>query len=102
MIVEAFPNTTLADGTLNLQILSKNQDDEITQIEEIEPYKIVEKYNPNKYANIMKERIFPSKVNNVSLLFKVVEGEEGQPLAAGGAKGGNKKGGKEEQVFEII
>lgn len=42
----------------------------------------------------MKERIYPSKSNNVSLYFKVLEGEEGQPIASGGAKGGNKKGGK--------
>ena len=34
-------------------------------------------------------------------MFKVVEGEEGQPIQGGGGKGA-KKGGKEETTFEII
>ena len=67
----------------------------------MEPAKIVEKYTPNKYGTILKERLFSNNPSNVGLLFKVVEGEEGQQIQGGGGKGA-KKGGKEETTVEII
>ena len=57
--------------------------------------KYVEKYQPNKYASIFKEKIFTNNDNSLSFSVKVIKGEEGQPLGGGGGKGA-KKGGKDE------
>lgn len=73
----------------------------IDQAEQIEPYRVIEKYNPNKYAIILKERLFCNANVNASLLLKIFEGEEGQPVASTDKKG-SKKGGKEEPAFEVV
>lgn len=57
----------------------------------MEPVKIIEKYQPNKYGLICKERIFTNVDNNVSILIKLAEGEE---IQGGGDKKAAKKGGK--------
>lgn len=60
----------------------------------------MEKYTPNKYAIILKERLFCNGIVNASLLLKIFEGEEGQPVATD--KKASKKGGKDEPAFEVI
>ena len=74
LLVEAYPSCCIPDGSFELVILSKQADASIQQVEQIEPYKFVEKYQPNKYANIFRERVFCGCVTNASFVFKVVEG----------------------------
>ncbi len=62
----------------------------------MEPVKYVERYSPNKYGLIFKERIFTNSDNNVTISAKLVEGEEVQ--GGGGDKKAAKKGGKEESA----
>lgn len=74
-------------------LLSKEQGLSIDQVDQVEPFKFIEKYVPNKYGIICKERIFTNSDNNVTINLKIAEFEEIQ----GGGGGGKaaKKGGKE-------
>ena len=65
----------------------------------MEPVKFIEKYLPNKYGTLCKERIFSNSDNNATLTVRLAEFEEQQ--AAGGGKGA-KKGGKEEATTELV
>ena len=56
-------------------ILNKNSGLTIDQIDQVEPVKYVEKYQPNKEAVIFREKIFTNNDNNVSFAVKLVEGE---------------------------
>ena len=55
--------------------------------------KYCEKYVPNKYGLICKERLFTNNESNASIVLKLAEFEEVQ--GGGGGKGA-KKGGKDE------
>lgn len=61
----------IADGTLELQILSKEEGLSIDQSEQVEPVKFIEKYVPNKYGIICKERIFTNADNNATITVKL-------------------------------
>lgn len=93
MIVEGYPSENVIEGSFDLTMLSKISEVSLEQIEQVEPVKVVEKYSPNKYGTIFKERIFANSNANVGFLFKVIEGEEGQAIQAD--KKGAKKGGKD-------
>lgn len=64
----------------------------------MEPTKILDKYTPNKYGRICKERIFTNNECNATISLKLAEFEEVQ---GGGGKGA-KKGGKDEPATELI
>lgn len=61
--------------------------------------KFIEKYIPNKYGIICKERIFTNNDNNATITVKLAEFEEQQ--GGGGGKAA-KKGGKEEPSTELL
>mgnify|MGYP003458641604 CR=1 len=63
----------IADGTLELQILAKEEGLSIEQSEQVEPVKFIEKYVPNKYGIICKERIFTNTDNNATITVKLAE-----------------------------
>jgi hypothetical protein len=55
--------------------------------------KFIEKYKPNKYGLVFKERVFSNAATKQGFLVKLVEGEEVQG-GSGGAGKAAKKGGK--------
>ena len=61
----------IPDGTLELQILAKEEGLSIEQSEQVEPVKFIEKYVPNKYGIICKERIFTNTDNNATITVKL-------------------------------
>jgi hypothetical protein len=65
----------------------------IDQCEQVEPVKFVEKYVPNKYGLLCKERIFTNNDNSATITVKLGEFEEIQ--GGGGAGKAAKKGGKD-------
>ena len=92
LIVEAHSKENIPDGALDLMILSKEEGLLVEQKEQVEPVKYVEKYTPNKYGLICRERVFCNADTPATLTFRLADFEEGQPAAGKAAK----KGGKEE------
>lgn len=54
-----------------MQILAKEEGLSIEQSEQVEPVKFIEKYVPNKYGIICKERIFTNTDNNATITVKL-------------------------------
>lgn len=67
--------------------------------EQVEPFKFIEKYLPNKYGLICKERIFANADTTATITLRLAEFEEVQ---GGQAGKGAKKGGKDEPASELI
>lgn len=99
LIVEAQSEENIADGALELMVLAKEEGLVVEQPEQVEPVKFIEKYLPNKYGLICKERIFANADTNATITVKLAEFEEIQGGAAGK---GAKKGGKDEPTSELI
>ena len=98
LIVEAHSKENIPDGALDLMILSKEEGLLVEQKEQVEPVKYVEKYTPNKYGLICRERVFCNADTPATLTFRLADFEEGQPAAGKAAK----KGGKEEGGAELL
>lgn len=62
----------------------------------------MEKYSPNKYGLICKERIFTNSDNNASITVKLAQFEEIQGGGGGAAGKAAKKGGKDQATSELI
>jgi hypothetical protein len=71
--------------------LIKNESLNFDSLELVEPLRFIDKYKPNKYGLIFRERIFSNVLTKQGFLIKLVEGEEVQ---GGGGGGGDKKGAK--------
>jgi hypothetical protein len=100
LIIQVYPGENIPEGSIEMAVLSKLSTGVVMEmVEQIEPYKVVERYTVNKYANILKERLFCSNGINVTLVLRIFEGEEGQPMVVD--KKGAKKGGKDEPVLKI-
>ena len=85
-----------------MQLLYKEDGLSIEQLEQVQPIKFIEKYSPNKYGVICKERIFSNADNNATFTFKLAEFEEIQGGGGGGGAKGAKKGGKEEPTSQLV
>jgi hypothetical protein len=72
-------------------VLAKEEGLTVEQPEQVEPVKFIEKYLPNKYGLICKERIFTNTDTNATITVRLAEFEEVQSSGAGK---GAKKGGK--------
>ena len=63
LIIECCPNYNTADGSLKMEFFSKNEFN-LKQYDLTETFEYVDKYNPNKYGLIFRERLF---VNNTEV-----------------------------------
>lgn len=61
--------------------------------EVVEPLKFIDKYKPNKYGLIFRERIFSNIETKQGFLVRIVEGQQIQG-GVGSDKKAAKKGGK--------
>lgn len=98
--MEVNSEENIPDGSLELLLLAKNEGFNAENQEQVEPVKVIEKYLPNKYGLICKERIFTNNDCNATISVKLAEFEEVQG-GGGGAKAA-KKGGKDEPATELI
>lgn len=93
LLLECTPAENVPEGTIDLALYLQSSSLIPELLEQVQPIKYVEKYQPNKYGLIFRERLFSNVDNNISFGIKIMEGEE---IQGGGAtdKKAAKKGGK--------
>jgi hypothetical protein len=95
LVVECCGKENLQEAQVELAVLVKDGDGiRLEQCEMVEPLKYLEKYKPNKYGTIFKERLFTNATTKQAFAVKLVEGEE-QQAGQNADKKAAKKGGKD-------
>ena len=96
LLLEGILPFNLPEGSMEIEVLLKSAGANFELVEQVEPLRYVEKYNPNKYGVICREKLFTSGDNVATIYFQLVSGEVGSggsaPPAADKKK--KKKGGK--------
>lgn len=105
LLLEGVLPFSLPEGSMEIEVLLKTAGATFELVEQVEPLRYVEKYNPNKYGVICREKLFTNIDNVATVHFQLVSGE----MAGGGGsappaadKKAGKKGGKEEAQPEVV
>ncbi len=72
LVLETSPSENLPDGSCEIIALIKNESLTFDNNEIIEPLKFIDKYKPNKYGLIFRERIFTNSLTKQGFLVKIV------------------------------
>jgi hypothetical protein len=75
LVLESCPFENIPDGSCEIIALIKNESLNFDNLELVEPLRFIDKYRPNKYGLIFRERIFSNVLTKQGFLVKLVEGE---------------------------
>jgi hypothetical protein len=95
-LLEGILPFNILDGSIEIEVLLKTAGATFELVEQVEPCRYIEKYNPNKYGLICREKLFTNSDCVATIYFQLINGEVvngGIPVSTD--KKAGKKGGKE-------
>ena len=72
LVLETSPSENVPEGSCELIALIKNESLNFDNLEQVEPLRFIDKYRPNKYGLIFRERIFSNTLTKQGFLVKIV------------------------------